>query len=152
MYCVTSPRKDSRYREPPPTPPGYLGISLADLKEGPHPHLKPPDYNVAVRRSKMMQSGLSRPPPAPVASRPGACTPAKTVGQPQRQQPQPPPAAVAVLTDADSEADGMLPLSWLLHELLHIVNGLLSGTLWSEVFPSMPWTSLLVSMCLALFC
>ncbi|XP_040827072.1 rap guanine nucleotide exchange factor 6 isoform X3 [Ochotona curzoniae] len=105
VYCVTSPRKDSRYREPPPTPPGYLGISLADLKEGPHPHLKPPDYNVAVRRSKMMQSGLSRPPPAPVASRPGACTPAKTVGQPQRQQPQPPPAAVAVLTDADSEAD-----------------------------------------------
>ncbi|XP_058533703.1 rap guanine nucleotide exchange factor 6 isoform X1 [Ochotona princeps] len=105
VYCVTSPKKDSRYREPPPTPPGYMGISLADLKEGPHPHLKPPDYNVAVRRSKMMQSGLSRPPPAPVAGRTGVCIPAKTVAQPQRQQPQPPPATVADLTDADSEAD-----------------------------------------------
>ncbi|KAM8798837.1 rap guanine nucleotide exchange factor 6-like [Eudromia elegans] len=56
VYCVTSPKKDDRYREPPPTPPGYLGISLADIKEGSphHPHLKPPDYSVAVQRSKML--------------------------------------------------------------------------------------------------
>ncbi|MEE6461119.1 hypothetical protein FKM82_001199 [Ascaphus truei] len=48
-------RKEGRYREPPPTPPGYVGIPIADFAEG-HPHLsrKPPDYNVALQRSRMM--------------------------------------------------------------------------------------------------
>uniref|UniRef100_A0A8C4MA47 Rap guanine nucleotide exchange factor 6 n=1 Tax=Equus asinus asinus TaxID=83772 RepID=A0A8C4MA47_EQUAS len=62
--------KEDRYREPPPTPPGYMGISLADLKEGPHLHLKPPDYSVAVQRSKMMHNSLSRLPPASLSSNP----------------------------------------------------------------------------------
>ncbi|XP_018417762.1 PREDICTED: rap guanine nucleotide exchange factor 2 isoform X2 [Nanorana parkeri] len=55
VYCVTTARKDGRYREPPPTPPGYVGIPIADFAEG-HPQLsrKPPDYNVALQRSRMM--------------------------------------------------------------------------------------------------
>ncbi|KAG8453869.1 hypothetical protein GDO86_000482 [Hymenochirus boettgeri] len=55
VYCVTTARKEGRYREPPPTPPGYVGIPIADFPEG-HPPLsrKPPDYNVALQRSRMM--------------------------------------------------------------------------------------------------
>ncbi|KAM9695401.1 rap guanine nucleotide exchange factor 6 isoform 3-T3 [Trichechus inunguis] len=105
VYCVTSPKKDNRYREPPPTPPGYMGISLADLKEGPHPHLKPPDYSVAVQRSKMMHSSLPRLLPAPLSSSPMACVPSKIVTQPQRHNLQPCHPKLADVTDADSEAD-----------------------------------------------
>lgn len=108
VYCVTSPKKEDRYREPPPTPPGYMGISLADLKEGPHLHLKPPDYSVAVQRSKLMPHGLSRPPPASLGNSPMACVPSKTVTQPQRHHLQPSHPKLADVTDADSEADGML--------------------------------------------
>ncbi|XP_006166957.1 rap guanine nucleotide exchange factor 6 isoform X3 [Tupaia chinensis] len=105
VYCVTSPKKDDRYREPPPTPPGYMGISLADLKEGPHPHLKPPDYSVAVQRSKMMPNSLSRLPPASLSSNPVARVPSKTVTQPQRHNLQPSHPKLADVPDADSEAD-----------------------------------------------
>lgn len=108
VYCVTSPKKEDRYREPPPTPPGYMGISLADLKEGPYLHLKPPDYSVAVQRSKMMHDSLSRLPPASLGSSPVACVPSKIVTQPQRQILQPSHPKLADVTDADSEADGML--------------------------------------------
>uniref|UniRef100_A0A3B4DXL0 Rap guanine nucleotide exchange factor (GEF) 6 n=1 Tax=Pygocentrus nattereri TaxID=42514 RepID=A0A3B4DXL0_PYGNA len=48
---------DDRYRAPPPTPPGYQGLALGD--EGGAlrpPHLKPPDYSVALQRSKLLQS------------------------------------------------------------------------------------------------
>uniref|UniRef100_A0A4W6DWN8 Rap guanine nucleotide exchange factor (GEF) 6 n=2 Tax=Lates calcarifer TaxID=8187 RepID=A0A4W6DWN8_LATCA len=50
VYCVTSPAKDERYRAPPPTPPGYQGLLPRP------PHLKPPDYSVALQRSKLLQS------------------------------------------------------------------------------------------------
>ncbi|XP_037835016.1 rap guanine nucleotide exchange factor 6 isoform X4 [Kryptolebias marmoratus] len=68
VYCVTSPTKDERYRAPPPTPPGYQGLALGDLGltdglvgglAGPvprPPHIRPPDYSVALRRSKLLQS------------------------------------------------------------------------------------------------
>uniref|UniRef100_A0A3Q3X769 Uncharacterized protein n=1 Tax=Mola mola TaxID=94237 RepID=A0A3Q3X769_MOLML len=67
VYCVTSPAKDERYRAPPPTPPGYQGLALGDLGitdgvvGGPvvlprPPHLRPPDYSVALQRSKLLQS------------------------------------------------------------------------------------------------
>ncbi|XP_062357985.1 rap guanine nucleotide exchange factor 6 isoform X3 [Cinclus cinclus] len=104
VYCVTSPKKDDRYREPPPTPPGYMGISLADIKEGSphHPHLKPPDYSVAVQRSKMLHSDLSRLPPAALGSDPVACVSSRT---PQWHGRQPSSPRVAELPDADSEED-----------------------------------------------
>ncbi|XP_015973837.2 rap guanine nucleotide exchange factor 6 isoform X3 [Rousettus aegyptiacus] len=105
VYCVTSPKKEDRYREPPPTPPGYMGISLADLKEGTHLHLKPPDYSVAVQRSKLMHSSLSRLPPASLSSSPVACVPSKIITQPQRHNLQPSHPKLADVTDADSEAD-----------------------------------------------
>uniref|UniRef100_A0A8C9VYU2 Rap guanine nucleotide exchange factor (GEF) 6 n=1 Tax=Scleropages formosus TaxID=113540 RepID=A0A8C9VYU2_SCLFO len=52
-----------RYRGPPPTPPGYQGLSMGHtLDGGPrHPHLRPPDYNVAVQRSKLLQSPAGPP-------------------------------------------------------------------------------------------
>ncbi|XP_057676184.1 rap guanine nucleotide exchange factor 6 isoform X3 [Corythoichthys intestinalis] len=66
VYCITSPAKDERYRAPPPTPPGYQGLALGDVKDamapvsaGPSvrpPHLRPPDYSVAMQRSKLLQS------------------------------------------------------------------------------------------------
>ncbi|XP_034149097.1 rap guanine nucleotide exchange factor 6 isoform X4 [Esox lucius] len=59
VYCVTSPTKDDRYRGPPPTPPGYQGLTLADGQDGAlprPPHLRPPDYSVALQRSKLLQS------------------------------------------------------------------------------------------------
>lgn len=106
VYCVTSPKKGDRHREPPPTPPGYLGISLADLKEGSHPHLKPPDYSVAVQRSKMMLlNSLSRLPPAPPSSHSSAWVPSKIGSQPQRHSLQPSHPKLADVADADSEAD-----------------------------------------------
>ncbi|KAJ4929514.1 hypothetical protein JOQ06_018538 [Pogonophryne albipinna] len=68
VYCITSPSKDERYRAPPPTPPGYQGLALGDLGlsdgvvVGPGvllprpPHLRPPEYSVALQRSKLLQS------------------------------------------------------------------------------------------------
>ncbi|XP_023955950.1 rap guanine nucleotide exchange factor 6 isoform X9 [Chrysemys picta bellii] len=104
VYCVTSPKKDDRYREPPPTPPGYMGISLADIKEGSphHPHLKPPDYSVAVLRSKMQHSDLSRLSSASLSSEPVACISSK---MPQWHKRQPSHPKLADMTDADSEED-----------------------------------------------
>ncbi|KAM4675109.1 rap guanine nucleotide exchange factor 6 [Discoglossus pictus] len=105
VYCVTSSKKDSRYREPPPTPPGYMGISLADIKEGPshQPHLKPPDYSVALQRSKMVHRDLSRLSSASLGSDPMACVPQKTLTHwHKRHQPHP---TVEDLADTDSEED-----------------------------------------------
>uniref|UniRef100_A0A669DWE2 Rap guanine nucleotide exchange factor (GEF) 6 n=1 Tax=Oreochromis niloticus TaxID=8128 RepID=A0A669DWE2_ORENI len=81
---------DERYRAPPPTPPGYQGLALGDLGladgviggPGGHvprpPHLKPPDYSVALQRSKLLQSPgaagslstLSEPLPRPLVASP----------------------------------------------------------------------------------
>uniref|UniRef100_A0A8C4Y0T1 Rap guanine nucleotide exchange factor 2 n=1 Tax=Gopherus evgoodei TaxID=1825980 RepID=A0A8C4Y0T1_9SAUR len=55
VYYFSAARKEGRYREPPPTPPGYVGIPIADFAEGvSHPTRKPPDYNVALQRSRMV--------------------------------------------------------------------------------------------------
>ncbi|KAI9521444.1 Rap guanine nucleotide exchange factor 2 [Dissostichus eleginoides] len=59
-------RKESRYREPPPTPPGYTALNISDLADGQHPppavpastapHTgrRPPDYSTALQRSRMV--------------------------------------------------------------------------------------------------
>ncbi|KAG8592548.1 hypothetical protein GDO81_000536 [Engystomops pustulosus] len=88
VYCVTTARKDGRYREPPPTPPGYVGIPIAEFTDG-HPQLsrKPPDYNVALQRSRMM-ARRSDSEGAPATSPPSHNTPcSKTVNKPQWHKP-----------------------------------------------------------------
>ncbi|KAM7140150.1 rap guanine nucleotide exchange factor 2 isoform 1-T1 [Molossus nigricans] len=81
-------RKEGRYREPPPTPPGYIGIPITDFPEGhSHPTRKPPDYNVALQRSRM----IARPPDSagpPAAPQPHA-HPAggRPVSKPQWHKP-----------------------------------------------------------------
>ncbi|XP_067231580.1 rap guanine nucleotide exchange factor 6 isoform X2 [Chanodichthys erythropterus] len=71
VYCVTSPCKDDRFKAPPPTPPGYQGLSLGDahVQDGGAlrpAHVKPPEYSVALQRCKLRHSlaepTLSRPP------------------------------------------------------------------------------------------
>uniref|UniRef100_A0A4W4HH32 Rap guanine nucleotide exchange factor (GEF) 6 n=1 Tax=Electrophorus electricus TaxID=8005 RepID=A0A4W4HH32_ELEEL len=51
-----------RYRAPPPTPPGYQGLALGDaqVQEGGVArlaHIKPPDYSVALQRSRLLLHG-----------------------------------------------------------------------------------------------
>ncbi len=69
VYCVTSPCKDDRFKAPPPTPPGYQGLTLGDAQDGGalrQTHVKPPEYSVALQRCKLRHSlaepNLSRPP------------------------------------------------------------------------------------------
>ncbi|XP_043077116.1 rap guanine nucleotide exchange factor 6-like isoform X4 [Puntigrus tetrazona] len=69
VYCVTSPCKDDRFKAPPPTPPGYQGLTLGDAQDGGSSrpsHVKPPEYSVALQRCKLRHSlaepCLSRPP------------------------------------------------------------------------------------------
>ncbi|XP_029972854.1 rap guanine nucleotide exchange factor 2 isoform X5 [Salarias fasciatus] len=66
-------RKEGRYREPPPTPPGYTALTISDLADGQHAapagpapaavtsaaagsHTgrRPPDYTTALQRSRMV--------------------------------------------------------------------------------------------------
>ncbi|XP_041049193.1 rap guanine nucleotide exchange factor 6 isoform X5 [Carcharodon carcharias] len=87
VYCVTAAQRDGRYREPPPTPPGYVGIPIADVKEGGHhhPRLKPPDYNVALQRSRMVTQTCdpTRLSPVPIANQPTSSNQPKALGLPQ---------------------------------------------------------------------
>ncbi|KAG9339805.1 hypothetical protein JZ751_022472 [Albula glossodonta] len=105
VYCVTSPTKDDRFRGPPPTPPGYQGISLGDVQEGSprHPHLKPPDYSVALQRSKLLQSpaGLL---PGPLPLPPEALIQAKRLVH-NHQNSDPRLGSAGPQSQADSEED-----------------------------------------------
>ncbi|XP_059912794.1 rap guanine nucleotide exchange factor 6 isoform X3 [Gadus macrocephalus] len=61
VYCVTAGGgRDERYHAPPPTPPGYQGLALGDLgySDPPPrpPNLKPPEYSVALQRSRLLHS------------------------------------------------------------------------------------------------
>lgn len=48
-------RKDGRYRDPPPTPPGYTALSISEVTEGTtHSTRKPPDYTTALQRSRLI--------------------------------------------------------------------------------------------------
>ncbi|XP_050948740.1 rap guanine nucleotide exchange factor 6 isoform X5 [Labeo rohita] len=77
VYCVTSPCKDDRFKAPPPTPPGYQGLTLGDAQDGGAlrpAHIKPPEYSVALQRCKLRHSlaepNLSRPPSVALHSLP----------------------------------------------------------------------------------
>uniref|UniRef100_A0A1A8FMZ4 Rap guanine nucleotide exchange factor 2 n=1 Tax=Nothobranchius korthausae TaxID=1143690 RepID=A0A1A8FMZ4_9TELE len=59
-------RKEGRFREPPPTPPGYTALTISDMTDGQHPassapsttathsNRRPPDYTTALQRSRMV--------------------------------------------------------------------------------------------------
>lgn len=48
-------RKDGRYRDPPPTPPGYTALSISEVTEGTtHTTRRPPDYTTALQRSRLV--------------------------------------------------------------------------------------------------
>uniref|UniRef100_A0A8C1Q9D9 Rap guanine nucleotide exchange factor 2 n=1 Tax=Cyprinus carpio TaxID=7962 RepID=A0A8C1Q9D9_CYPCA len=59
-------RKDGRYRDPPPTPPGYTALTITDVTEGTaHSGRRPPDYTTALQRSRLVShSPDSQQPPA----------------------------------------------------------------------------------------
>lgn len=66
LVCVSAARKEGRFREPPPTPPGYTALTISDLTEGQHSVTsvtpsttthsgrRPPDYTTALQRSRMV--------------------------------------------------------------------------------------------------
>ncbi|KAL6479837.1 hypothetical protein MHYP_G00108700 [Metynnis hypsauchen] len=64
-------RKDGRYRDPPPTPPGYTALTISDVTEATaHAGRRPPDYTTALQRSRLVtHSPDSQQPPA--AGKPG---------------------------------------------------------------------------------
>ncbi|XP_066506183.1 rap guanine nucleotide exchange factor 2 isoform X2 [Hoplias malabaricus] len=47
-------RKDGRYRDPPPTPPGYTALTISDVTEAAHAGRRPPDYTTALQRSRLV--------------------------------------------------------------------------------------------------
>uniref|UniRef100_A0A673LIV9 Rap guanine nucleotide exchange factor 2 n=1 Tax=Sinocyclocheilus rhinocerous TaxID=307959 RepID=A0A673LIV9_9TELE len=63
---ITAARKDGRYRDPPPTPPGYTALTIIDVTEGTaHSGRRPPDYTTALQRSRLVtHSPDSQQPPA----------------------------------------------------------------------------------------
>uniref|UniRef100_A0A8C7K231 Rap guanine nucleotide exchange factor 6-like n=1 Tax=Oncorhynchus kisutch TaxID=8019 RepID=A0A8C7K231_ONCKI len=89
---------DDRYRGPPPTPPGYQGLTLVDGQDGAPlrpSHLRPPDYSVALQRSKLLQS-------------PGGLVEARRLGVNllhHESQSQSRPASVCLQGLGDSEDD-----------------------------------------------
>uniref|UniRef100_A0A8C2JIL2 Rap guanine nucleotide exchange factor 2 n=1 Tax=Cyprinus carpio TaxID=7962 RepID=A0A8C2JIL2_CYPCA len=64
--CPSTSRKDGRYRDPPPTPPGYTALTITDVTEGTaHSGRRPPDYTTALQRSRLVShSPDSQHPPA----------------------------------------------------------------------------------------
>nr|XP_044987836.1 rap guanine nucleotide exchange factor 2 isoform X3 [Jaculus jaculus] len=81
-------RKEGRYREPPPTPPGYVGIPITDFPEGhAHPARKPPDYNVALQRSRMVARSAEGPGPSPSPVQAQPVAPSRPGSKPQWHKP-----------------------------------------------------------------
>lgn len=66
LFSFFKARKEGRYREPPPTPPGYTALTMSDHADGQHPAQsapsstgtnsgrRPPDYTTALQRSRMV--------------------------------------------------------------------------------------------------
>uniref|UniRef100_A0A8C1PBT9 Rap guanine nucleotide exchange factor 2 n=1 Tax=Cyprinus carpio TaxID=7962 RepID=A0A8C1PBT9_CYPCA len=59
----TASRREGRFREPPPTPPGYTALSLAEADSHIHAHgRRPPDYTAALQRSRFLKRSCDPPP------------------------------------------------------------------------------------------
>lgn len=59
----TVSRREGRFREPPPTPPGYTALSLAEADSQSHAHgRRPPDYTAALQRSRFLKRSCDPPP------------------------------------------------------------------------------------------
>lgn len=59
----TVSRREGRFREPPPTPPGYTALSLAEADSKSHAHgRRPPDYTAALQRSRFLKMSCDPPP------------------------------------------------------------------------------------------
>ncbi|XP_053886381.1 rap guanine nucleotide exchange factor 2 isoform X6 [Malaclemys terrapin pileata] len=81
-------RKEGRYREPPPTPPGYVGIPIADFAEGvSQPTRKPPDYNVALQRSRMVARTCETPGTSTLQQQSQGHSASRPVNKPQWHKP-----------------------------------------------------------------
>ncbi|XP_076151595.1 rap guanine nucleotide exchange factor 2 isoform X1 [Alosa pseudoharengus] len=70
--------REGRFREPPPTPPGYT--PLAEVSYNPPPGRRPPDYNAALQRSRLLKRTCDSPGPIGV----------QQIGHAHRQAPRPP--------------------------------------------------------------
>ncbi|XP_030644191.1 rap guanine nucleotide exchange factor 2 isoform X2 [Chanos chanos] len=61
-------RREGRFREPPPTPPGYTALPLAETDEIGHSHAhgrRPPDYSAAIQRSRLLKQTCDSEPRPP---------------------------------------------------------------------------------------
>ncbi|XP_051982647.1 rap guanine nucleotide exchange factor 2-like isoform X2 [Xyrauchen texanus] len=77
-------RKEGQFREPPPTPPGYTALSLADSHNHGHGR-RPPDYTAALQRSRFLKRSCE-PPPLHPSSRLPAYAHCQSPRQPQQDE------------------------------------------------------------------
>ncbi|KAG9344094.1 hypothetical protein JZ751_012574 [Albula glossodonta] len=115
-------RKEGRFREPPPTPPGYTALTLSDFGESQAAHTgrKPPDYNVALQRSRMVARSCDSPLP-PSQRRPSG-RPSPRGGKSADGDPRPPhfhpthgPSAEEEEEEEDEEEEEGEGRQWLIH-------------------------------------
>uniref|UniRef100_A0A671MCH8 Rap guanine nucleotide exchange factor 2 n=1 Tax=Sinocyclocheilus anshuiensis TaxID=1608454 RepID=A0A671MCH8_9TELE len=59
----TASQREGRFREPPPTLPGYTALSLAEADSHSNAHgRRPPDYKAALQRSRFLKRSCDPPP------------------------------------------------------------------------------------------
>ncbi|KAJ8332158.1 hypothetical protein SKAU_G00428630 [Synaphobranchus kaupii] len=102
-------RREGRFREPPPTPPGYTALTLPDFAEAPpHTGRRPPDYNMALQRSRMVAHSCDSPLPPPHAG-PRPQWSRSTDTEPPRL-PHAPPQAAPPEDEGESASPKLMPL------------------------------------------
>ncbi|XP_065110716.1 rap guanine nucleotide exchange factor 2 isoform X2 [Paramisgurnus dabryanus] len=81
-------RREGRFREPPPTPPGYTALSLAET-DSPQVHAhgrRPPDYNAALQRSRFVKRSCEHPSQVRPTSRLPAYSHCQSPRRPQQDE------------------------------------------------------------------
>ncbi|XP_061102416.1 rap guanine nucleotide exchange factor 2-like isoform X1 [Conger conger] len=100
-------RKEGRFREPPPTPPGYTALSVAELGEGPaHSGRKPPEYSVALQRSRMVARSCDSPLPPSLPHGRAHCSRLprfRSQGPPAQEEEEEEEEAAAVVVEEEDE-------------------------------------------------